>query len=192
MKLKHACKVLFISVLLSLSSIAFAEMVNINKADARALMENLPGIGEVKAKAIVDYRKKNGSFKRVEDLMNVPGIGKSTFNNLKSEVSTSKGATKATGKKPITSTKQLSKDGKASKASSKATIASSTKTAAKAKDKAAKEKASTDKKSSTVKTKDESKAKKTAAKDKKSKATTKKSKTDKKKSTKKKTEKKKT
>ena len=134
MKFTHLCRTLVLGLLLSLSGFAAAEIVNINKADAGALVENLPGIGEVKAKAIVEYRKKNGKFKKIEDLLNVPGIGKSTFNNLKSEVSTTRGATKATGKKPITSTKQLGKQDKAvAKAKDKA--ASKTKDASKAKDK---------------------------------------------------------
>ncbi len=95
-----------LAVLMACSGTALAEMVNINKADAAALMENLPGIGEVKAKAIIKYRKEKGNFKSIDGLLEVPGIGEKTFQSLKSEVSVSKGATQATGKKPITSAKQ--------------------------------------------------------------------------------------
>lgn len=49
-------------------------MVNINQADAQQLA-SLPGIGETIAQAIVEYRDKNGPFRKVEDLMEVKGIG---------------------------------------------------------------------------------------------------------------------
>ncbi len=62
------------SLLLSTALYA-AEMVNINKADAAAIQQNLVGIGPVKAEAIVSYRKKNGKFKSVADLQNVKGLG---------------------------------------------------------------------------------------------------------------------
>ncbi len=48
--------------------------VNINKASASEL-QSLKGIGEAKAKAIVDYRTKNGKFTDVKQLMKVSGIG---------------------------------------------------------------------------------------------------------------------
>lgn len=57
------------------------ELVNINTADAE-LLETLPGIGPVKAQAIVDDREENGPFTVVEDLIRVPGIGESTLETL--------------------------------------------------------------------------------------------------------------
>lgn len=48
--------------------------IHINSADAAALME-LPGIGEKKAQAILDYRAQNGPFRDVTDMMKVKGIG---------------------------------------------------------------------------------------------------------------------
>ncbi len=48
--------------------------VNINTADTSELME-LEGIGENKAKAIVEYREKNGRFRLPEEITNVSGIG---------------------------------------------------------------------------------------------------------------------
>lgn len=57
-------------------------LININTANA-AELTYLPGIGEVKAKRIVEYREKHGSFKSVEEILNVNGIGDSTFENIK-------------------------------------------------------------------------------------------------------------
>lgn len=67
--------------------------VNINKADAATLAHYLVGIGETRAKDIIKYRKKNGNFKSVEDLKNVPGIGEATYAGIKKNTSTSRGET---------------------------------------------------------------------------------------------------
>ncbi len=72
-----------------------ADIVNINKADTAAMQEHLPGIGPVKSQAIVDYRKKHGPFKSIDDLKNVPGIGDATVKKIRSKTSTSKGVTKS-------------------------------------------------------------------------------------------------
>lgn len=56
--------------------------VNINTATVEQLT-TLPGIGEATASKIIEYRKENGKFKKVEDLKNVPGIGDSKFQNIK-------------------------------------------------------------------------------------------------------------
>src|SRR5450756_2574256 len=47
-------------------------------------LDTLPGIGPAKAQAILDYRAQHGSFKRLEDLQNVKGIGTKTYEDLKS------------------------------------------------------------------------------------------------------------
>ena len=60
---------------------ASVTIVNINTAAVDEL-KTLPGIGEVTAQAIVDYRKKN-PFKAVEDIKNVTGIGDSKYNRIK-------------------------------------------------------------------------------------------------------------
>ena len=57
-------------------------VVNINTATSTEL-QTLPGIGASTATRILDYRQKNGGFKKVEDLMNVRGIGEKTFLKLK-------------------------------------------------------------------------------------------------------------
>jgi competence protein ComEA len=59
--------------------------VNLNTATA-ADLEKLPGIGPATAARIVEYRQKNGAFKKAEELMNVQGIGEKTFLKLKSLV----------------------------------------------------------------------------------------------------------
>ena len=56
-------------------------LVNINTADAKTL-ETLPGIGEGKARDIINYRDTNGPFGDVQDIKNVSGIGESTFSKL--------------------------------------------------------------------------------------------------------------
>jgi competence protein ComEA len=62
-------------------STAIHGVVNLNVADEAAL-ELLPGIGETKAKRIVEYRHGH-PFRRVEDLVKVKGIGKKTLARLK-------------------------------------------------------------------------------------------------------------
>ena len=56
--------------------------ININKAGMEELM-TLPFIGEVKARAIIQYRTENGPFKTVDDLDNVKGIGAKTLEKLR-------------------------------------------------------------------------------------------------------------
>ena len=56
--------------------------ININMANETELAQ-LPGIGPVSAKAIVDYRFEHGPFGRIEEIMDVPGIGASTFEAIR-------------------------------------------------------------------------------------------------------------
>jgi competence protein ComEA len=62
--------------------------VNLNTASASQL-EALPGIGPKMAQRIVEYRQKNGAFKKVEELMNVKGIGEKSFLKLKPQLTVS-------------------------------------------------------------------------------------------------------
>lgn len=59
-----------------------AQTVNLNTATA-AQLEALPGIGPSMAQRIVAHREKNGPFKKLEDLMNIQGIGEKSFLKLR-------------------------------------------------------------------------------------------------------------
>ena len=60
--------------------------VNINTADKKTLA-SLPGIGEVKAEAIIKYREAHGKFQSAKDLVKVKGIGEKTVKKLSKEIS---------------------------------------------------------------------------------------------------------
>lgn len=61
------------------------EIIDINTASA-ADLTRLPGIGQNRAEAIVQYRQTNGAFSSVEELLNVYGIGEGIFNGLKAYI----------------------------------------------------------------------------------------------------------
>ena len=71
-------------------------MVNLNSATVPQL-EALPGIGRSTAEKIVEYRQKSGGFKKVEDLMNVQGIGEKSFLKLKPLVTVATPRTERSG-----------------------------------------------------------------------------------------------
>lgn len=58
-----------------------SQQININTASQEEL-ENLPGVGEVIAQGIIDYREKNGGFKQLEELKNVNRIGDKIYEGL--------------------------------------------------------------------------------------------------------------
>jgi competence protein ComEA len=66
-------------------AVAATDVINLNTATAVQLA-TLPGIGPKAADLIVQYRQKNGSFKKIEEIMNVRGIGEKTFLKLKSRI----------------------------------------------------------------------------------------------------------
>jgi competence protein ComEA len=64
------------------------QKIDINRAGSW-LLEALPGIGEVTAQAIVDYRNENGPFRTIEDLLNINGIGQGTLDKIKDFITVS-------------------------------------------------------------------------------------------------------
>ena len=62
-----------------------SNMVNINTA-TQAELETLPGVGASTALKIINYRNQNGNFKKIEDLMNVSGIGEAKFSTIKDHI----------------------------------------------------------------------------------------------------------
>lgn len=61
------------------------QLININTADEKKL-QNINGVGEAKAKSIIEYREENGLFTTIEDIKNVPGIGDSLFEKIKAYI----------------------------------------------------------------------------------------------------------
>jgi len=64
--------------------------LNLNTATVSQL-EALPGIGKSTAERILEYREKSGGFKKIEDLMNVRGVGEKSFLKLKPLITVSSG-----------------------------------------------------------------------------------------------------
>jgi len=60
-------------------------LLNLNTAPAEQL-ERLPGVGPKTAARIIEYRQKNGGFKKIEELMNVRGIGEKAFLKMKNQL----------------------------------------------------------------------------------------------------------
>jgi len=58
------------------------QKIDLNRAEAW-LLEALPGIGEVRAQAIIDYRCQNGPFHNISELPKVEGIGITTYEQIK-------------------------------------------------------------------------------------------------------------
>lgn len=84
--------VLLLACLFCFNASVFAS-VDLNTA-SQAELEAIDGIGPVKAKAIVDYRTKNGPFKSVGQLDKVKGFGKALVNKIKGDVTVGKNTIK--------------------------------------------------------------------------------------------------
>ncbi len=81
--MKFLKTLLITTALLAQSALA---AVNVNKADAAQIAEELKGIGLSKATAIVEYRNQNGPFKTVEQLSEVKGIGLKTVEKNRADI----------------------------------------------------------------------------------------------------------
>lgn len=76
--MKTLLQTLLIAFWIALAPVGFASDININTASAEELAAELKGVGLNKAKAIVAYREEYGSFKSVDELSGVKGIGLKT------------------------------------------------------------------------------------------------------------------
>jgi len=66
-----------LALCLLIPTLLFAETININTADKESLMSAIKGVGEKRAEAIIAYREEHGSFKSLEELADVKGVGPS-------------------------------------------------------------------------------------------------------------------
>ena len=84
--MKRYLPIALILMALAISVPLLAAPVNINKATAEQLAENLRGIGLKKAQSIVQYRKQYGAFRNKSDLLNVKGIGVETLEKNNTDI----------------------------------------------------------------------------------------------------------
>jgi competence protein ComEA len=68
------------------TTVGSPSVVTVNNATVEQL-QTLPGIGKVTARSIVEYRKVHGSFVKVEDLLQVKGIGRQTLEKIRGHIS---------------------------------------------------------------------------------------------------------
>lgn len=99
-KIAVLLKTLVLSALFATAALAGGERVNINTADAATLDRVLDGIGPSKAEAIVEYRKANGPFKSIDQLVSVKGVGLSTIEKNRDRIVVSGGAAAAGAARP--------------------------------------------------------------------------------------------
>ena len=83
------------ALLLCTASVASADKVNLNTADAQTL-QYIPGIGPAKAAEIVRVREEIGGYQTIEDLLEVPGIGAKTLLDIEANGSLDGGVTTLT------------------------------------------------------------------------------------------------
>ncbi len=79
-------------ILMLVSGLAAADMINLNTADANSLAKTMDGIGLTKAQAIVAYRDQHGGFSSVDQLLQVKGIGKKTLDRNRDKISLETGS----------------------------------------------------------------------------------------------------
>lgn len=79
------------AVLLMAGAVHAGEPVDINTANAETLAEAIDGVGIKKARDIVTYRKKNGPFESVDELIEVSGIGRQTVDGSRENLTVKNG-----------------------------------------------------------------------------------------------------
>ncbi len=79
-------------ILMLVSGLAAADIINLNTADANSLAKTMDGIGLTKAQAIVAYRDQHGGFSSLEQLLQVKGIGKKTLDRNRDKISLETGS----------------------------------------------------------------------------------------------------
>lgn len=92
--MKKLLTALIATLLFALPAFAAVDLNTASQAD----LETVKGIGPAKAKAILEYRKKNGNFKSINDLDNVPGFGKATVDKVKKDITVGNATAAAAGK----------------------------------------------------------------------------------------------
>ena len=70
---------------IGINNVDNSNLININKATMEELL-TLTGIGESKAKSIIEYRNSNGNYKNIDELKNVSGIGDALFDKIKDKI----------------------------------------------------------------------------------------------------------
>jgi competence protein ComEA len=96
--MKRMLLVIFYVLSFSLSAFSFSAYatVDLNTASSTEL-QTVKGIGPKKAEAIIEFRKKNGQFKSVDDLDKVPGFGKATVDKVKKDITVGNAKAAAAG-----------------------------------------------------------------------------------------------
>jgi competence protein ComEA len=90
-------RIMCLGVLGCLPVLALAGPVDINTADAATIARELNGIGDSRARAIVEYREKNGRFASPDDVLKVSGIGPQVLKLNRENIQTGQAA-KSPGK----------------------------------------------------------------------------------------------
>ncbi|OGO33176.1 MAG: hypothetical protein A2Z29_08635 [Chloroflexi bacterium RBG_16_56_11] len=75
----------YLALNVSAGNVTGPQKINLNRADSW-LLQALPGVGEARAGAIIDYRSRHGPFRDIYELADVPGLGDAVFNSIKDMV----------------------------------------------------------------------------------------------------------